>query len=106
MKELEAFTGQHKRVLVMMGASSCIACDVAGPHLAAAAEQYQKKLWIAYVDITEAGIKVSSIPLFQGFFNGFKLPELMEHGYSLEGLNDLMDRLWNTKMNKPAAEKN
>lgn len=98
MAELSTFTKSHKRCLVMMSMRGCIACNTAAPHLIAAAKKYQKKLWIAYLDITDVGIKTSSVPLFQGFFMGYKLPELTDRGYGEDSLNDLMERLWLTKM--------
>lgn len=98
MKELEDFTGAHKRCLVMMSMKGCVACNLAIPHIIAAAEKYQKKLWIGYLDIDQASIKVSAVPIFQCFFNGYKVGELVDRGYSLDALNDLMERLWLTKM--------
>lgn len=98
MKELEDFTGAHKRCVVMMSMKGCVACDFAIPHIVAAAEKYQKKLWMGYLDIDQVGIKISTVPLFQCFFDGYKVGELVERGYSLDALNDLMERLWLTKM--------
>ena len=98
MKHLGEFTEKHKRCLVMMGMEDCVACEMAMKHLLAAGEKYQKKLWLGYLDIAEVGISVSSVPLFQCFFNGYKIAALTERGYSLDALNDLMERLWLTKM--------
>lgn len=99
MKELSDFTSAHKRCFVMMSMKNCEACDFAVPHLIAAAEQYRNQLWMGYLDINEVGISVNAIPVFQGFFNGYKIAELTDTGYSPESLNDLMERLWLTKKN-------
>jgi len=97
MKDLEEFTGAHKRCLVMMSMKGCLACNLAVPHIVAAAEKYQKKIWIAYLDVNVVGIKASTVPIFQGFFNGYRVGELVDRGYSTEALNDLIERLWLTK---------
>jgi hypothetical protein len=104
MKELADFTEKHKRCMVMFSMKGCLACDMALPHLVAAAEKYHKKLWLGYIDIHEVGVNMATVPFFQCFFEGYKIYELVEKGYSQDGLNDLMERLWLTKV-KATAEK-
>lgn len=86
-EEFEEFR-KHSRAIVFYGAKWCSACQELEPLYARIAARYSKRIKMAHVDVEDAGLDFTAVPVIVSFRKGVLLNEIL--GTDKEGLKEFI----------------
>lgn len=88
-REFDNFIKKNKTlVIVFYGAKWCEACTEIYPMYERIQKKYSKIISMCYVDITDAKLDFSSIPVFESYYNGKSLISMI--GADVPSLKDFI----------------
>jgi len=88
VEDYDAFKKNNKRCVVFYSAEWCHACKSIGTLYTRIANRYYKRVAMAYVDIDEAKLDFTAVPVFVTLFNGKEMKNI--EGSDEEGLKSII----------------
>ena len=79
---------KHSRSVIFYGAKWCAACQELEPLYARIAKRYAKRVKMAHVDVEEAHLDFTSVPVFVSYRKGETLNSMV--GTDKEGLKEFV----------------
>lgn len=68
--ESDSFIENEKKCIIFYSAKYCPACQEIKPLYTRIAKRYSDRVSFSIIDIEEAGLKLDTVPIFEGYYKG------------------------------------
>lgn len=75
-KDYDDFKNDHKRGVIFYGSKWCQACEEIEPLYIRIANRYHRRIALAHVDVDEAKLDFTAIPVFTALHNGKQIDSM------------------------------